>query len=340
LYYSDATLRGNTLSDNATSGDGGGLYLSNSDARISGNTITGNTSDAYGGGLVLFYSDALLSGNTITGNAAGGYGGGLVLFYSDATINSNSISGNTASRGGGLYLEGCDATVSSNTVTGNAAEGSGGGLSLSDSTATINGNTITSNRAESTEWLNGGGGLHLFYSDATLTNNIVADNQADGAGGGLYIHGLSPRLLHTTIARNRGGDGSGVRVDSGTVAMTNTILVSQAVGVYVGWGGTTRLEGTLWGTSTWANDTDWVSDHSIITGTVNVWGEPAFVDPNTGDYHIGTGSAALDQGVDAGVTWDIDHEPRFDVPDLGADEYWPPGVLKHVYLPLVFRNGP
>jgi uncharacterized repeat protein (TIGR01451 family) len=51
-------------------------------------------------------------------------------------------------------------------------------------------------------------------------------------------------------------------------------------------------------------------------------GDPAFVDPDNGDYHIGPGSAAIDAGLDAGVDHDIDGEPR---PlgggyDLGADE--------------------
>jgi hypothetical protein len=36
---------------------------------------------------------------------------------------------------------------------------------------------------------------------------------------------------------------------------------------------------------------------------------------------------------------DIDYEPRpYQVPDLGADEYWPPGALKQAYLPIVLRN--
>ncbi len=91
------------------------------------------------------------------------------------------------------------------------------------------------------------------------------------------------------------------------------------------------LEGTLWG-----NDTDWGGAGTIIIGTVNVWGDPAFVDPDAGDYHLGPGSAAIDAGVNAGVTTDIDGNPRphgggF---DLGADEYWPvaPGAPARISL--------
>jgi hypothetical protein len=58
---------------------------------------------------------------------------------------------------------------------------------------------------------------------------------------------------------------------------------------------------------------------------VNLWEDPVFVDPDSGDYHIGPGSGALDAGVDAGVYVDIDGEERpcgagF---DLGADEWVP-----------------
>jgi len=63
------------------------------------------------------------------------------------------------------------------------------------------------------------------------------------------------------------------------------------------------------------------------------------VDPDAGDYHIGPGSAALDAGVDAGVKTDVDHELcPYQAPDLGADEYWPSGVLKYVYLSVVLKD--
>ena len=55
----------------------------------------------------------------------------------------------------------------------------------------------------------------------------------------------------------------------------------------------------------------------------NLWADPAFVDPDNGDYRIGAGSAAIDAGVDAGVTTDIDGETRpFGAGyDIGADEW-------------------
>ena len=45
------------------------------------------------------------------------------------------------------------------------------------------------------------------------------------------------------------------------------------------------------------------------------------MDADRGDYHIGRGSAAIDRGVNAGVTTDKDGRPRDAKPDLGAYEF-------------------
>ena len=304
---------------------GGGVYVISATVIISNNRLFSNMADT-GGGLYLNSSDARLNGNTVFSNIAN-YGSGLFLSNSDVTLTSNTVTANTATfRGGGLYLYFGDAMFSANTVTAN--------------TASLR-----------------GGGLYLYFGDATLVNNVVADNRAYGRGSGLYLHGSSLRLLHTTIARNDSGgltagssvDSSGIYVTKAwgtpirpsTVMALNTILVSHTVGITVTSDNTATLEATLWGTDTWANMTDWGGAGTIITGTRNYWGNPAFVDPNAEDYHIGPGSVAIDAGIDAGVRIDIDNEPRpHQGYDLGADEYWPSGVLKRIYLPLVLGNEP
>ena len=343
LCQSSGTLSGNTISANTAPG-GAGLFLDSSPATISENTITanygrglrlassaatisGNTISANsGGGLYLFSSAAMVSDNYVTSNSTAGDGGGLFLSSSAATISNNTITANTARKGGGLFLaDSGAATISGNTIIANTASSTvsprGGGLYLYHSAATISANTISANTADD------GGGLYLDESAAALTNNVVTDNRANATGSGLYVTDSSPRLLHTTIARNNGGDGSGVYItDEGshysTVALTNTILVSQTVGVYVSSSNTATLEATLWGSGAWANEDDWGGAGTVITGTVSIRSDPAFVDHEVGDYHVGVGSTAVDAGVDAGVNDDIDNDPR---PmghgyDLGADE--------------------
>lgn len=81
---------------------------------------------------------------------------------------------------------------------------------------------------------------------------------------------------------------------------------------------------------------------AVSAGTVSVRADPAFVDPDAGDYHIGPGSAATNTGVDAGVNDDIDGGPRPDgcFFDIGADELITGRPCHRTYLPLVLRNGP
>jgi parallel beta-helix repeat protein len=226
------------------------------------------------------------------------------------------------------------ATLQGNTISYNAADG-GGGLDVSGGSVTLSGNIVISNTAHS--W---GGGLYVDQgSNATLVNNVVADNRADSQGGGLYIRGSSPRLLHNTIARNTGGDGSGVYItnfeaDCDTVAFTNTVLVSHSVGISVTGGNTVTVNSVLWyGTP--------VTVSQATTATVAVQnqhqGDPAFA---ADGYHLTASSAAIDQGVNAGVTMDIDDDARPDgcLFDIGADEFITGVVCKHVYLPLIMHR--
>jgi hypothetical protein len=112
--------------------------------------------------------------------------------------------------------------------------------------------------------------------------------------------------------------------------MTNTVLVSQAVGVTVSAGSVATVDGILW----FGNGTN-TSGAGSIPVSNPFTGDPAFA---ADGYHLTVGSAAIDQGVNAGVTTDMDGQPRLGVPDLGADEYWAPGFPKYIYLPLIMRN--
>jgi hypothetical protein len=305
-----ATLNGNKIESN-TAGNGGGLYVTYSGygaapATLSVNTIISNTAD-WGGGASLVNSDVAFSDNTIVSNTAHSSCGGLSILFGSNVLTGNTISSNIAEDdGGGLCLSVSSARFSDNIVAANTAAGDGGGVHLKD------------------------------YSDITLVNTVIVDNQADGRGCGLYVSRSSPHLLHSTIARNTGGNGSGIYITSTTlpnssVILTNTILVSHSVGIAVTGGNTVAVNSILWHntpiTVSWS-----------ITSTVTVQnqheGDPVFT---LDGYHLAIGSAAIDKGIDTGISADIDNQPRLRSPDLGADEYWPPGAPRHIHLPLVLR---
>lgn len=254
-------------------------------------------------------------GNTIASNTVEQYyGGGLFLTVSNAELNRNFFCDNSAPYGGGLHL------FMSNT--------------------SLNGNIIISNTATS------GGGGRFEKSNVTSTNDVISDNK----GNGLHVAGSSLHSSHATIARNTDADEStgiytSVYIEpSGppprkktysTVALTNTILVSHATGISVTSGSTATLNGVLWFGN--GMNTSGLGG-GAITVTRSITGQPGFTSDG---YHILSDSVAIDAGVDTDVRMDVDNQPRpYQTADLGADEYWPPGVLKRIYLPLVLRQHP
>jgi hypothetical protein len=308
VYVIAATV---TLADNDifsnTAQHGAGVFLGNSLGALDHNTIFSNTATSGGGGVFAYKGAPILSGNVIISNTSSSIGGGLYLFSTTPSLLYNTIASNGANQGGGVTVASCNPIFT--------------------------GNVIADNEAKL------GGGVRLWYSRSPFTNNLIADNRATVSGSGLWLGGSKLSLWHTTLARNTGGDGSGVFVTNAgsthsTVILTNTILVSHTVGISATAGSTVTLEATLW-----ANGTDWGGDGAIFTGTVNIWGNPAFVNPDGGDYHIGPGSAARNAGVNAGVNTDIDGEfrPKEGGYDIGADEF---GQQWDIYLPLVVKNYP
>ena len=300
---------------------GGGLFITGSKASIISNTISQNHSSG-GGGLALNSGyDITLIDNVISANTAG-EGGGLYISGGDVVIVSNTIKANIAGFGGGAWLVGGpvgEVALERNLVSDNKADLAGGGLYLEHIDALIDGNVVISNTAGY------GGGIYLdTQSDAMLVNNIVADNHVLENGGGFSIGSSSPVFIHNTIARNAGGDQSGITIwGNSYVAMTNTIVVAHSVGITVAASSTARLESTLWGSGIWGNVIDWGGIGAIFTGTDNLWGDPAFINPAGMDYHLTSSSAAIDSGISAGVQDDIDGDSR---ParvgyDIGADEF-------------------
>jgi multiple sugar transport system substrate-binding protein len=293
--------------------------------RITGGDATGQGGLSWGwdagGGVYVFHAKAVISSSHVFSNSSVNLGGGLFVGDSKSTLNSNLVTSNTAGYGGGLLLLGGSATLNGNIIAANVSGASGGGLCAWGGNTTFNGNTFVGNVGGGD-----GGGLQLG-GDATLFNTIVADNQAP-RGGGVHIDGNSVRLLHTTVARNTGGDGSAIYVTlqtgggdpSTTANLINTVLVSHTAGITVTGGCTVTVDGILWHNTP-------VTISRSLTATAVVqnerWGDPAFIAPDDGDYHIDADSAARDAGVNSSTSTDIDghQRPMGWAPDLGADEY-------------------
>ena len=292
--------------------------------------------------------------------------GGTFTQY--VTLRNNHIhhnhNSNGSSSGAGVSVD--TAPEGQVTLTGNLIEynmagegiglsshGYGGGVYLTGDNILLDGNVIISNTAYGFIWAGnqywGGYGGGVYINDSpTLQNNVIANNFVIGGDNthfhapGIYINGGSPELIHNTIAENTGADGVGLYAsqDSFTdersqVQMFNTIVVSHTIGIYAPGEIAENIviaDGILWSgniSDTWGTGTFFIT-HAYT-------GDPAFVDPAAGDYHLQSTSAAIDKGVDTDVPRDIDNELRSGIPDLGADEYIIPGMYQFFYLPLAIK---
>ncbi len=371
LAGSFATLSGNRIISNTAFDDGGGLYaddlstytmttnmiISNSArfgagaftmggstypgrgiATLISNTIASNRSMAAGGGLYLENNPAVVVGNNFIGNSAFGDGGALYLLGSAAKLGCNAIENNDATAGGGIYVNNSPALFIANSIVNNRAA-AGGGVAAYRSPTTFRNNIVMRNYAGprgtvGSSILGGlglGGGFFTARSNLTLTNDVVADNTSYmSRGNAMYLEMSAAQLLNTTIARNDGSDEAIALGFSSMVAMTNTILVGHTIGISVPMGSSATLNGVLW----YANDFN-IRGGGQISMSNAYTGDPAFL---ADGYHLSAVSAAIDRGVDAGVTIDIDGDARpfGAAPDLGADEYVgaPP---TRTYLPFVAK---
>lgn len=301
-----------------------------------------------GGGINGCSVTATLVNNYIFNNSSGHVGGGIALIVENAplTLINNQITTNTVTAynnigaGGGIALGIAggqyNAVLESNLVRNNRviADGPGqsawGGGFFEIGNVLMKGNVIQANEVQA---LNGakarGGGVDIEGSLAMITNTVIADNRIVGSGDGAGIFLFSKaNLWHVTIARNSGGDNTGIHLLTSTLTMTNSIVVSHTVGLTVSASSTATLKNVLWFNNTTTNITG--------AGKIELYnqftGDPIFI---ADGYHLGTGSAALGRGINAGVVSDIDGEFRSLVaPDLGVDEVVEPAS----FLPVVLKN--
>ena len=333
------TIVSNTASISPTSGRGGGIYLygASDSAFIQGNRVFSNTahSDLWshgGGGLYLSESDATVQDNLIQGNTCSRAGGGIYIGYGAPRILGNEIRSNVSDgNGGGIYSRfGSRSYVEGNLIVNNAAGSYGGGaIFVNGAQPTVTANRVLSNTAKS------GAGVTVETSSYyTVTNNFVARND----NGGIKIwdstrYGL---VAHNTVVLNDGSEG-GIYLAYGYITPTvvSNIVVSNTYGIRAH----THASGTLDYNDVWGNTTqDYDLPGALEPGPHDIQADPLLLDPGGNDFHLLSGSPCVDAGIDAGVTVDIDGDPR---PlgagyDIGADEVrW-----RHLYLPLVGKNYP
>ena len=339
-----------------------GIFAGADGYSITRNDICGNFSSEYGGGVSIYglSPNGSIDHNRIYYNRSYDEGGGIMIAGAlpanpnslspgsgSVTIDANLIQGNLADDdGGGIrFLQAGFGTmnVTNNMIVNDVSADEGGGISINDApNVRVINNTIMKNITTATAVTSNGSpapaGLSTgrnsdqlvaagapAYSDPLLFNNIFWDNRAGSRGGPVFVTGigsagdvdinnvpvpvnnwdlgvpdlsfdLSPTnsILQTTTGTNTSPSNT-VGTDPGVVATYDTTLLFQP-----------------WRTN--AN----------FTGAILV-AQDLPVTMIAGDYHLATGSSAVNLGAATKATvpaptLDIDRQTRVAAPDAGADE--------------------
>lgn len=206
LYWSDVYINENTIIDNNSATNGGGIYTWECNLQNYAN-IRNNSADK--GGAVYSYKSEISNYSNVTDNSAQKGGGGIMLEESTFTLESGEISHNKAditknnseSIGGGIYIytssEKNDITINGGSIKSNiAAVGAGIGYSYSANYNSNNTNTPSI-------IINNGTVSNNGYS---LDENGKIINIANEGGGifGCYVE-MNGGIIEKNIARYGAG---------------------------------------------------------------------------------------------------------------------------------------
>lgn len=340
-YYSPGNMGTGWGGPGASGGLGGALLASNSDVAVSGCIFSGNHSGIGGSG-----GNAGSNGYGGPGGG-GGAGGAICCMGGTATLSGCSVAANVGGGGGGGGAAGM--------IGGDGGHGAdGAGLRLDGTSATLRRCRITANVTGNgggggTAGQHGGGGGSAgdgagFMATGTqpaiaLADCLIAGNTTGNGGnsgnpdpptGGSAGRSAGIRsevqltLRNCTLAHNAVGNPG---TPNGATAMTGglELLAGGTADLcnLILWGNTgaaATMEGQqIAGTPTTIDHCcvqGWTGD---LGGVGNLGGDPLFVDPGNGNYHLGAGSAAIDSGNNACVEpedLDLDsNERRADDPD-------------------------
>jgi hypothetical protein len=297
------------------------------------------------------------------------------IFIANIANNVNATVGNNSGRGGALSFNTTNvagritANLSNVTITQNIAaqksngsgeEGQGGAIYARHTSLAVKRANIYNNQAAAAGQGSGGGIYKrepLAADFLEIINTILAGNTAGGVGTGAQIHAEYTNLtannvtslVHTTLADDNLNPHEALFYFSSDASdalyITNTIVASHTVGIQnVNATGKATARYMLFhgngdnhpspGTTAFPDTTGWVVGDP----------DPLFVNPAANDYHIRTGSPAINAGTNAGVADDIDGDarPQDGGFDIGADEYVqaapPPETQQKVYLPILLKN--
>ncbi len=208
------------------------------------------------------------------------HGGGL-LIGGNATIVACVFAANTADAGGAAYVLGSPTFISC-TFTGNCAQ------------------------------VVDGGAIYNLGGSPTIVNCLMTANSAAAFGGAIFSDLATLDLVNCTLSDNSAFRGAGITNYAGVeMTLSNCIL----------WGNQ-DFEGRGLAAQILSTSSTEIVNYTCVEGLDDAFGgegnigdEPLFLDPTSGDYHLGPGSPCIDaadnNAVPVGIATDLDGDPRF-----------------------------
>lgn len=259
--------------------------------------------------------DAATDGDTVT-ICEGTYTENVVLGSAAVSLVGSDGADVTIVDGGhaGTVLSVTNGQTSATEITGltlmrGVTSSQGGGLYISNSSPHVHDIVLTDNEAQQ------GGGLYIEESDSTVEDLTIEYNSASSIGGGVYLRGGGPTLVHLVVRSNSGG---GVKTIASGGIVANSLILDNDGGqdgfaLYVA-GGVVAINNVISGNS--ATSSSWaVYSESGATTSGNI------VYQNDAWGLIGWSGAEYNLSYDNSVTnWGMDgYSGRMGENDLEAD---------------------
>jgi parallel beta-helix repeat protein len=192
---------------------------------------------------------------------------------------------------------------------------------------------------------NTGYGIHVYNDGGGVSRNVVRnsvahDNGLSGRGSGIIVGSGDSNQVYNCVAYNNKDNGMYVQYSSpqNTVFYNNTAYGNGGAGLLIGSdAGGTIVKNNL----SYGNGTDLSDGGSGTTLSNNLTGvNPGFVNPSAADFHLTSGSRAIDAGTSVSmVATDADgvSRPQGAGYDVGAFEYRSGGTTTAPAAPTNLR---